>query len=440
MLQRMRRGAQPLLDRAPWLKSFALDAVDVAARGLLWPFRLGRPSDREAADRLIESQTESLNRAAEQYFATYAATDHLLDKPFSEAESCARRLVDAGVLMDGLRLEPGDTVLELGAGTCWLSHFLNRFGCPTISVDVSSTALALGRRVFESDQRTRWELKPQFLVYDGRSLPMPDASVDRIVICDAYHHIPNPGVILREMRRVLRSDGIVAMSEPGRGHAESASSVAESATTGVLENELVLENVADLARQSGFAAARVIVAPERALLEVDAHELRAFMGGRGFARYWRDLRAELDGHHFILLFAGNPQPTTARPRRLKARIRQVGGQSPTQIAANASGRLTLALDNLGDTRWLATEGTRGWTRIGAHLSRADASRTPIDPDWLRVPLPHDIEPESRVRVDVTLPPIAEPGDYIVTFDLVIEGMAWFADRGSMPLDARVTIG
>jgi ubiquinone/menaquinone biosynthesis C-methylase UbiE len=60
-----------------------------------------------------------------------------------------------------------------------------------------------------------------FLPYDGQTLPVADASVDRIVLYDAFHHIPNQERLLREMRRVLRPDGIVAMSEPGRGHSTS---------------------------------------------------------------------------------------------------------------------------------------------------------------------------------------------------------------------------
>jgi hypothetical protein len=33
-----------------------------------------------------------------------------------------------------------------------------------------------------------------------------------------------------------------------------------------------------------------------------------------------------------------------------------------------------------------------------------------------------------------LPPIAEAGDYLLVFDLVIEGSTWFAERGSLTLD------
>ncbi len=158
-------------------------------------------------------------QAAERYFAEYRDPQFLIEKPFSDAPDFAGHLIAVGILVAAARLRPGDTVVEFGAGSCWLSHFLNRFGCRTISVDVSETALAVGRRLFERDPRTNWSLDPQFLPYDGHTLPLEDASCDRIVVYDAFHHVPNQRVVLTEMHRVLTAEGIVAMSEPGKGHA-----------------------------------------------------------------------------------------------------------------------------------------------------------------------------------------------------------------------------
>jgi len=435
MWQAVRRSLHPLWRRAPRLRSLALAAIDVAARPLFLPFRLDRPASR-ATQAQLEQQTDTLNAAAECYFASHVDEGHLLDKPFSEPAALSRRLIDVGVLIDGLRLEPGDTVLELGAGSCWLSHLLNRFGCPTIAVDVSSSALAVGRRVFERDPRTNWSLDPQFLVYDGHTLPVGDASVDRVLLYDAYHHLPNPARLLREIRRALRPDGIVAMSEPGRGHADTGLALSEAAT-GVLENELVVEDIGELAIACGFTAARVVVAANAPLAEVDVARLRPFMGGRGFAQYWKNLCAALDGHHYLLLFAGDPAPTTRRPKRLKAIL--MASTSGLPMSAGKPAAVDLDLHNAGDTRWLSTPSQPGWTRLGAHLYRGDASRTLVDFDWLRVELPREVAPNETVRVRATLPEITEPGDYLVTFDLVIEGKAWFSDRDSVSVDLPIRV-
>ena len=417
------------------LKRAGLAAIDVAIRPLLAPFRL--PRDPKPADTGTASDEEitAFNRAAEDYYARHASAAHVTNKPFSEPETFAKRLMDVGVIVDGLRLQPGDVVLELGAGGCWLSHFLNRLGCKTIAVDVSASALAMGRRRFDEDPHTNWALSPEFHTYDGRTIPVAGGVADAAILYDTFHHLPNPRDVLRELRRILKPHGVVGLSEPGRGHAKSAGSALETGTTGVLERELVLEDIAAAAVAAGFAAARVVIAPRSPILEIDALSLRDFMGGQEFAQYWRGLCAALDGHHYLLLHAGDPTPTTRRPRRLTSALSaDVVRLSQTNAAAPLS--LDVTVRNLGDTTWLHAEGP-GWTRLGAHLYRADDTMTLVDFDWVRVSLPRDIAPGDELTVPISLPVIA-PGRYTVMFDLVVEGLTWFAERESPPLVITLT--
>ena len=160
MIGTVRRGLQPIFRRAPRLRSWSMAAVDSAARSILWPFRLDRPRSDAAVAASLETRSDELNEAAETYYAAHADAVQLLDKPFSEPDALARRLIDIGVLIDAMRLRPGDTVLDLGAGTCWLSHLLNRYGCRTIAVDVSPSALAIGREVFDARSADELESRP----------------------------------------------------------------------------------------------------------------------------------------------------------------------------------------------------------------------------------------------------------------------------------------
>ena len=433
---RLQADLQRLFHRSPRAQALALRALDLAYQVALFPFRRSRVGGRAVDDQRLIARTDEYNQAAERYFATFDNPQFLVDKPFSDPHLLSKHLVDAGTLIGALRLRPGDLVAELGAGSCWLSHFLNRYGCSTISIDVSTTALALGRQLFERDPRTNWSLQPRFLTYDGHRLPLVDASCDRIVINDAFHHVPNQRELLSEMHRVLKADGVVAMSEPGAGHAAADHSVAE-ATTGVLENELVLEQLATLAEASGFQAVTVMLSSPHVHPEIPARELGAFMGGKGFASYWKALCSALEQHHYIVLHKETPHPTTRRPGRLTARI----DASPAmRLRAGERARLALRITNTGDTRWLSgAQAGAGWTRVGAHLHRATAARELVDFDWYRVDLPADVDPGGVVKVDAALPALETPGDYLVFVDLVVEGFAWFADRGSSAATIRLTV-
>ena len=317
--------------------------------------------------------------------------------------------------------------------------------CRTISIDVSESALALGRQVFERDPRTNWSLDPLFLAYDGHTLPLDDASCDRILVFDAFHHVPNQREILAEMHRVLTRDGIVAMHEPGRGHATSPSSEAASRATGVLENELIIEDLAALAEAVGFRTINVIAAGTTTLYELPAREIGRFIGGsgRGLYTYWSKLRKDLVSRHYVLMYKGESEPTTARPDILTAALAILRPTGHVRCRPGESIPVRLRLSNHGNTRWLHTgvgSSRTGWTRVGVHLYRTGAVPRLIDFDWHRHGLDRDVDPASGVVVKLDLPALPGTGDYELHFDLVIEGLTWFAAQdASAPALLRATV-
>jgi len=420
--------ARYLFARWPRAANSGIRALDPIYRIALLPFRrprrVGVPT--ETAD--LVGRTEIYNAAAERYFADFPNPQYLLDKPFGDPASTGAHLIDAGILIDALRVQPGDTVLELGAGTCWLSHMLNRCGCRTKSVDVSPTALQFGRTVFDRDPRTNWTLSPEFIVYDGHRIPIDDASCDSVIINDAFHHLPNQRELLLELHRVLRQDGIVAMSEPGRGHGSTEHSLREAREFGVLENELDVQDVSALARSCGFEEVNVIVASSLVRQEIPASDLPAFMGGKGFARYWKTFCGALERQHYIVCYKTSV-PTTRRPRRLLASI-EILGSATLRLRPGESRLIDVRLTNQGDTRWLCDEHEPGWTRLGAHLYSTTNAELPVVYDWHRVSLPEDVPPGGQIVVNARLPVLTSPGSYVVALDLVIEGVTWFAQRGS----------
>ena len=392
----------------------------------------------DAAD--LARRTDEFNAAAEDYFTRSKDRDFLLGKPFTERLRFARRLFDLGVLFHWLRLTPGEVVLEIGAGSCWLSHLLNRFGCKTFAVDVSATALEIGRELFESDPRTNWAVGPEFIAYDGHRLPLEDDSVDKVVIYDAFHHIPNAAEVLREVARVLRDGGIVGMREPGWRHASAEKSLAEVREFGVLENDIVVEDIERLGRRCGLDRTTVVPLTLDASIEVPASELLEFMRGKHLHAYWEGLCTATINGTFILMYKGETRPDTCHPWRLAARIELKTQAEPVPVHVGETLYLDVEIENTGDTLWLAdTSGLPGWTRLGIRLHAADDTSTLLDGEWHRVALPHDVAPGDVVIVDVELPPLERSGDYLLVFDLVAEDVAWFADVDSPTAALRLQV-
>ncbi|HWR97965.1 MAG TPA: class I SAM-dependent methyltransferase [Candidatus Methanoperedens sp.] len=386
------------------------------------------------------ARTEGYNEAAERYFAEYSNPESLLAKPFSDALHCPQYLFNLGVLFHGLKVSPGDLVVEMGAGSCWVSHFLNRYGCPTVSVDISPTALELGRKLFERSSATRWDLEPRFLPYGGHRLPLADASADRMVWNDAFHHVPNQRELLREMARVLRDDGIVAMCEPGRVHSATADSRREMEETGVLENDIVVEDLERTALECGFSRVTLLPLTLESTPEIPAAGLRDFLTGHGVLRYWARWSTALLSGHFILLYKGEWRPTTRKPGRLLAEIARTDGGPRLAVRTGERAAIRCRITNRGDTRWLHHERDDfGCARLGAHLYPAGSARAGDNFDWHRTELPRAIDPGESVELEVRFPPLAA-GRYRVVLDMVAEHVTWFAQRTSPVLELELEVG
>ncbi|MEV0325274.1 demethylmenaquinone methyltransferase [Micromonospora echinospora] len=103
-----------------------------------------------------------------------------------------------------LALEPGERVLDVGAGTGVSTEELARSGAYAVGADLSLGMLAAGRRV-----------RPEvpLLAGDALRLPFADATFDAVTISFALRNVSEPDAALRELARVTRPGGRLVVCE-----------------------------------------------------------------------------------------------------------------------------------------------------------------------------------------------------------------------------------
>jgi SAM-dependent methyltransferase len=401
-----------------------------------------KPHGRPFGEAELLARTEEFNRSAEAYWqvvdADPAARASALDKPFTTVQDASSILYRLGMVLGELRLGPGQTVLDLGAGACWLSASLNRLGCRTISLDVSPTALKLGRETFRLDPRQRPELDPQFLVYDGHRLPLPDESVDRVVCFDAFHHFPNPDEILAEIFRVLRTGGRAVFAEPGKGHFHTGQARFETRRFHVLENELDLRDLAAAASRLGFSEFLVKPYPDAVAISLSAEEYFRLMDGADRFFPIDGLRRSLRDFHVFVLAKGREVFDSRNPSVLRAEITISRSSRIVRGAPGASVGLPLTVRNAGDTLWRHEEAPAGgYVRLGGHL--LSDSGEPADWDFFRAPLPCPVPAGRTVSFEAHFRLPDHTGRHLLRLDLVDEGVAWFEQHGSPTTELELLV-
>jgi SAM-dependent methyltransferase len=121
---------------------------------------------------------------------------------------------------DLLDLRPGMTVLDLGCGEGRHAFEAYRRGASVVAIDWGQSEVETTRRwlsaiaeVGEAPEGARAEVVRGDLL----ALPVPDASVDRVMASEVLEHIPDDVTAMREIARVLKPGGRVAVTVPRYG-------------------------------------------------------------------------------------------------------------------------------------------------------------------------------------------------------------------------------
>jgi len=114
-------------------------------------------------------------------------------------------------LIEALGVGSGATAVDIASGPGTSSIQLAReTGCSVIGVDISPASIAAARRAAEE---AGLDGQVRFVVGDAEALPLADESVDGILCECALCTFPDKAAAAREMARVLRRGGRVALSD-----------------------------------------------------------------------------------------------------------------------------------------------------------------------------------------------------------------------------------
>lgn len=140
-----------------------------------------------------------VSREAEKYFEVVSGSWDVLRKSFYDDEVRDTVLAAARVL-------PTDTVLDVGAGTGFLTEGAAKIARKVIALDFSE-AMTGESRVKLGGKNV------EFKIGNAEQIPLPDSSVNAVIGNMILHHCLNPEVAIREMARVLVPGGRLALSD-----------------------------------------------------------------------------------------------------------------------------------------------------------------------------------------------------------------------------------
>lgn len=86
-------------------------------------------------------------------------------------------------------IDPRESILDIGAGPCWVTFLLREMGYSIIPVDITNQS------IFD-------EIRP--MIFNGRDLPYRERKFDVSLILTVLHHSNDPVLLLRESSRVSK--------------------------------------------------------------------------------------------------------------------------------------------------------------------------------------------------------------------------------------------
>lgn len=152
--------------------------------------------------------------------------------------------------IEKMHLSGNENVLEIAAGTCAFGRMIAPHVTHITEFDATAAMLAVGR---QENEKARIN-NADYVIGTAEQLPFEEGTFNLVASRLAFHHFVNPDIVIKEMRRVLKSDGkiviadMIARNEPYRKIADEYERLRDPSHVRCLsEKEFIL-----LAEKYGF--------------------------------------------------------------------------------------------------------------------------------------------------------------------------------------------
>jgi ubiquinone/menaquinone biosynthesis C-methylase UbiE len=109
-------------------------------------------------------------------------------------------------VLNAARISPDDTVLDVGAGTGFLTEAAAKIARKVIALDFS-------RGMSDEAISKLGKGKVEFRIGNVERMQLPDSSINVVIGNMVLHHCPHPKAAVAEMSRVLKPGGRIALSD-----------------------------------------------------------------------------------------------------------------------------------------------------------------------------------------------------------------------------------
>jgi len=120
-------------------------------------------------------------------------------------------------------IKQGYRVLDFGCGSgsyvTAVAELVGKSG-KVYALDVQPLAIEMVKKIAAKNELTNVET-----ILSDRKTGLPEDSTDVVLLYDVFHDLTDPDGVLEELHRVLRSDGILSLSDHHMKHDEIVSKV-----------------------------------------------------------------------------------------------------------------------------------------------------------------------------------------------------------------------